>query len=257
MANAAVAADTVTVTMENHGRKSAGLSVFRQGLPPTQHLVDVGGRESVSVPVTAATADLAASVNGVGTGVAGAVPVPAGVAGALPSRGLAVPPVGVVTGPGGAGVVGNGRGSPGWGRSPASEFRRGSTPAARSGQRRLPDCAYTVRTGLCVSSPAATHRPRGHRLPERRPGRPVLRLTVANTGQVALRAMIADLTDDGSPARVQVDPGRTHTEEIDAGNDANGWYDLRVTVDRDSAFSRRFAGHLENGENSRTGPDRH
>src|SRR5882757_466346 len=258
MANAAVAADTVTVTMENHGRKSAGLSVFRQGLPPTQHLVDVGGRESVSVPVTSATADLAASVDGVGTGVAGAVPVPAGVAGALPSRGLAVPPLGVVTGPGGAGVVGNGRGIAGVG------------PVAGVGVPAWVNAGGAV--GVSAAYQIAVHGPNGFvrefaggHTPTAEVtvclsgdrGDPVLRLTVANTGQVALRAMIADLTDDGSPARVQVDPGRTHTEEIDAGNDANGWYDLRVTVDRDSAFSRRFAGHLENGENSRTGPDRH
>jgi len=83
----------------------------------------------------------------------------------------------------------------------------------------------------------------------------VLKLVVTNTGKAPLRATIADVTCGDSPDSVQLDPGRTHTEEIDAGRQANGWYDLRVTVDRDPAFTRRFAGHLENGENSRTGPD--
>ncbi|HWN32612.1 MAG TPA: phospholipase domain-containing protein, partial [Pseudonocardia sp.] len=82
-----------------------------------------------------------------------------------------------------------------------------------------------------------------------------LRLVVANTGKVRVRATIADLTCGDSPDGVQLDPGRTHTEEIDTGRQANGWYDLRVSVDRDPAFTRRFAGHLENGANSRTGPD--
>jgi phospholipase C len=259
MANAAVAADTVTVTMENHGRKSAGLSVFRQGLPPTQHLVDVGGRESVSVPVSAATADVAASVDGVGAGAAGAAPVPARVARALPSpAALGVPsPVGVVTGPGGAGVVGNRRGLAGVG------------PVAGVGVPVWVNAGGAV--GVNAAYQVVVHGPNGF-VREFAGGHtptaevtvclsgdrddPVLRLAVANNGKVPLRAMITDLTDDGSRT-LQLDPGRTHTEEIDTGDDANGWYDLRVTVDRDSAFSRRFAGHLEDGENSRTGPEHH
>jgi hypothetical protein len=267
IANATVAAGTVTVRMENHGHKSAGLSVFRQGLPPTQHLVDVGGRESVSVPVAAATADVAASVNDVGVRAAGAVPVPAGVAGALPTRPgplggaggqAASSPVGVVAGPGGAGVVGNGRGIAGVG------------PVAGVGVPAWVNAGGAV--GVNAAYQIAVHGPNGF-VREFAGGHtptaevtvclsgdrddPVLRLAVANTGKLPLQAMIADLTDGGSPSRVQVDPGRTHTREIDTGDSANGWYDLRVTVDRDSAFSRRFAGHLENGENSRSGPDQH
>jgi len=266
MANAAVAGGTVTVTMENHGRKSAGLSVFRQGLPPTQHLVDVGGRESVSAPVTSATANLAASVNDVGAGAAAPVPVPAAVAGAVSPPGplggvgkLAAPRhLGAVTGPGGAGVVG-------------SQGRiAGVGPVAGIGVPVWVNAGGAV--GLNTAYQVAIHGPNGF-VREFAGGHtptaeatvclsgdrddPVLRLTVTNTGHAPVRAMIADLAVDSSPDGVLIDPGRTHTEEIGAEQDANGWYDLRVTVDRDSAFTRRFAGHLENGENSRTGPDHH
>src|SRR5882757_2444620 len=82
LANAAVAASTVTVTATNHGRKAAGLSVFQTGIAPTQHLVGPGGQETIAVPVTALTADLAASANGLGDHVGTAVPVPAPVAAA-------------------------------------------------------------------------------------------------------------------------------------------------------------------------------
>jgi phospholipase C len=258
IANAAVVAGTVTVTLENHGRKSAALSVFRQGLPPSQHLVDVGERESLSTPVTAATANLAASVNGVGAGVATAVPLPA-AAGALPApAGLTAPsPVAAVAGPGGAGLLSRRGGVAGVG------------PVAGIGVPAWVNAGGAV--GVSAAYQIAIHGPNGF-VREFAGGRtptadvtiglggdrddPVLRLVVANTGKVPVRAMITDLTDDGSSKGVRVDPGRTHTEEIDTGRDSNGWYDLRVTVDRDSAFSRRFAGHLENGENSRTGPDR-
>jgi phospholipase C len=33
-----------------------------------------------------------------------------------------------------------------------------------------------------------------------------------------------------------------------------GWYDLTVSVDSDSLFERRLAGHLENGEDSISDP---
>ena len=33
----------------------------------------------------------------------------------------------------------------------------------------------------------------------------------------------------------------------------NGWYDVVATVDGDAAFRRRFAGHVETGEDSVSG----
>ena len=35
----------------------------------------------------------------------------------------------------------------------------------------------------------------------------------------------------------------------------HGWYDLVVTVERAPVYRRQFAGHLENSQPSRTGPD--
>ena len=34
----------------------------------------------------------------------------------------------------------------------------------------------------------------------------------------------------------------------------SGWYDLAITVDGDTQFEYRFAGHLENGEDSSSDP---
>jgi phospholipase C len=33
----------------------------------------------------------------------------------------------------------------------------------------------------------------------------------------------------------------------------NGWYDLSVTISGDASWSRRYIGHLEDGEASITG----
>ena len=43
--------------------------------------------------------------------------------------------------------------------------------------------------------------------------------------------------------------------ELDPLAHNHGWYDLAVSVEGDSLFSRQFAGHLEDGAPSRTGPD--
>jgi phospholipase C len=34
---------------------------------------------------------------------------------------------------------------------------------------------------------------------------------------------------------------------------SSGWYDFTVTVSTDASWSRRFTGHLENGQASVTG----
>ena len=57
--------------------------------------------------------------------------------------------------------------------------------------------------------------------------------------------------------------GKTHTQRVHAGDSASfvsnvrtssGWYDLAVTVDSDSAFVRRLAGHVETGTPSTSDP---
>jgi phospholipase C len=262
LANAAVAASAVTVTATNHGRKAAALSVFQTGIAPTQHLVGPGDKETISVPVTALTVDLTASANGLGDHVGTAVPVPTPVAAAVPAPGgplggvaaLAAPkPIAALAGQGGAGVVGPHSGIAGVGPVAGIGVPVPVTVGGAVGAVAAYQIAVHGTNGF-LREFAGSRTPTAEVTVDCADGQ-VLRLVVTNTGKVPLRAAIADLTCPDSPNRVQLDPGRTHTEDIDTGAHANGWYDLRVTVDRDAVFTRRFAGHLENGENSRTGPD--
>jgi phospholipase C len=84
-------------------------------------------------------------------------------------------------------------------------------------------------------------------------GNPKLKLTLRNgsgqrqTVRVSGLHNVAHTFDLGSHGveHVDLDPvGRNH-----------GWYDLLVSVAGHPGFSRRFAGHLENGDPSRTGPE--
>ena len=50
----------------------------------------------------------------------------------------------------------------------------------------------------------------------------------------------------------KVGPGGTQQQDLTPLT-ADGWYDFTVTVSTDPAWSRRFTGHLENGEVSTTG----
>jgi phospholipase C len=43
------------------------------------------------------------------------------------------------------------------------------------------------------------------------------------------------------------------TTDRDVIGDGHGWYDVLATVDGDAAYRRRFAGHVENGEDTVTG----
>jgi phospholipase C len=84
-------------------------------------------------------------------------------------------------------------------------------------------------------------------------------LTLQNTGQ---SARVLELAQD---AAYPVGPGQTRSRTLtlapgaslaDIWNlaAADHWYDLMVTVKDNPAFLRRFAGHLETGQPSRTDP---
>lgn len=70
-------------------------------------------------------------------------------------------------------------------------------------------------------------------------------LTLANKGSGTVRLKVTSAYG-GSPRTFTVRPGATvrHTADLTA---SRRWYDLSVTSDVDSAFLRRFAGHVENG----------
>jgi phospholipase C len=72
--------------------------------------------------------------------------------------------------------------------------------------------------------------------------RPALALTVTNT--TSAPATFAAGTDQFTVA-----PGASHEVPVPA---SDGWYDLTLTGTADTGWSRRFAGHLENGKPSRT-----
>ncbi len=55
-----------------------------------------------------------------------------------------------------------------------------------------------------------------------------------------------------SPQRCTLTPGTTTTLAW-ATEDANGWYDLTLTLDQDPAYRRRLMGHIENGHDSISG----
>ncbi|WP_432848582.1 phosphocholine-specific phospholipase C [Amycolatopsis sp. CA-161197] len=61
----------------------------------------------------------------------------------------------------------------------------------------------------------------------------------------------ATLTVKGRPGFV-VGPHGSHTLSVDALADNSGWYDLRLSLVGHPEWHRRFAGHLENGQPSRT-----
>jgi phospholipase C len=50
-----------------------------------------------------------------------------------------------------------------------------------------------------------------------------------------------------------VAPGATQTDKWNLAL-ADQWYDITVTLKDDDSFMRRFAGHLESGQPSKTDP---
>jgi phospholipase C len=80
---------------------------------------------------------------------------------------------------------------------------------------------------------------------------PALSLTVDNTSTQIRVVLISEL--DGTKHVLTLAANSSQSIAFDPIAADSGWYDLTVTVDGFPDFQRRFAGHLENGEPSRTG----
>jgi len=84
--------------------------------------------------------------------------------------------------------------------------------------------------------------------------RPKLSLRLVNTGRDAVTFTVThNAYASDRPRTYSVQPHGHVTHEVDAFESAHGWYDLSVTVNSDPSWSRRYVGHLENGEASVTG----
>lgn len=83
---------------------------------------------------------------------------------------------------------------------------------------------------------------------------PVLALRLANSGQ-------ENVTFTVTPNQYSKEPARTYhvhshgsaTHLVAPLSSSNGWYDLSVTISGDGSWSRRYVGHLEDGQASVTG----
>jgi phospholipase C len=83
---------------------------------------------------------------------------------------------------------------------------------------------------------------------------PYLELELVNTGDSAVTFTVGanDYSTD-RPKTYRV-PAHSRTRHlVDPFAPGHGWYDLTVTLSSDSSWSRRYVGHLENGDDSVTG----
>ena len=78
---------------------------------------------------------------------------------------------------------------------------------------------------------------------------PSLRLTLRNKGAHAQTVRVIGLHN--TPHQFELTRHDTDTVDLDPLAKNNGWYDLAVSIEGNDAYSRRFAGHLEDGEPSR------
>ncbi|WP_250537332.1 phosphocholine-specific phospholipase C [Caballeronia sp. AZ10_KS36] len=156
-------------------------------------------------------------------------------------------------------------------------YRQGSTDAPRTytveAKKRLADHVATNADGsydFVVHGPngflrrvagkaAASHSwwSREEALPEVAEGYDVangnLQLRLKNTGSGPCTFSV---TNDYEPSKTvtrRVAGGETAQLYLDL-RASHGWYDVRVRVDTDSAFARRFAGHVETGCDSMSDP---
>lgn len=84
--------------------------------------------------------------------------------------------------------------------------------------------------------------------------RPRLVLRLTNNGKEAVTFTVRPNHYSREPARayhVHARSSATHVADPLAAS--NGWYDLSVTLGGDGSWSRRYVGHLENGQASITG----
>jgi phospholipase C len=82
------------------------------------------------------------------------------------------------------------------------------------------------------------------------PREPRLRIRFTNSTSRPVAVVATGIT--GRAERFTLAPG-TRSLDADPVEHAHGWYDLSVRLDGYGGYLRRFAGHLENGQNSITG----
>ncbi len=82
------------------------------------------------------------------------------------------------------------------------------------------------------------------------PREPRLRITFTNSASRPVSVVATGIT--GRAERFTLAPG-TRSLDADPVDDAQGWYDVSVRLDGHAGYLRRFAGHLENGQDSITG----
>ncbi|HEX5115810.1 MAG TPA: phospholipase C, phosphocholine-specific [Pseudonocardiaceae bacterium] len=83
---------------------------------------------------------------------------------------------------------------------------------------------------------------------------PKLRITLHNGDHsTATVHLTGTRPGAGRTSTFRVPAGATVSTDRDVLGDGDGWYDVTATVAGDPAFLRRFAGHVENGEDSISG----
>ena len=79
-------------------------------------------------------------------------------------------------------------------------------------------------------------------------------LSFVNHGSSAVEVVLADAYgNQGGHARFRLRAGAS-AEQVVRAERANGWYDVSATVDGDTGYLRRFAGHVETGRPSTSDP---
>jgi phospholipase C len=80
-----------------------------------------------------------------------------------------------------------------------------------------------------------------------------VQLILTNAGPAQVRLTVTDAYRAGRPATYRLRPGAraVHTADL---RHSHSWYDLSVVSDRDAAFLRRLAGHVETGGPSTSDP---
>ena len=79
---------------------------------------------------------------------------------------------------------------------------------------------------------------------------PQLTLVLRNQSTRSQTVHVTGLRD--AVASFSLAPKAVHEVGLDLLEDNHGWYELMVTAEGDAGYERVFAGHIENGQPSRT-----
>ncbi|MFT3682098.1 MAG: phospholipase C, phosphocholine-specific [Ferruginibacter sp.] len=82
---------------------------------------------------------------------------------------------------------------------------------------------------------------------------PTLIFTIFNKEKKTITAEVTDMSYKGAKKIKNIPPGKTITIATDLSA-SHGWYDLAIKVKGNKAFEKQFAGHIENGNISKTDP---